>query len=75
MACYGSYLLSDFIKDLQDKLNKHGDGVIYYLGECAEHYCPDVEVNEDIERDYVWNEKTQDLDEIIKSKTVEYRIF
>ena len=75
MAGYRKYLLSNFIKDLQDKLNEHGDGEIYYLGECTEHYAPDVEVDKDIEKNYTWNEKTQDIEEVIKSKTVKYRIF
>ena len=75
MAGYGSCLLSEFIKKLQNKLDNYGDGEIYYLGECAEHYIPDVEVNVKVERDYTWNDKTHDLDEVIKSKTVKYRIF
>ena len=75
MAGYGSYKLSEFIKNLQDKLDRYGDGDIYYLGECAEHICPDVEVDIKTDSDYVWNEKKQDLEEVIKSKTVKYRLF
>lgn len=61
--------LSDYINILKDKLTKYGDGEVYVLGECAEHYTPYIE--EDIEEDLFWNEEEQDTEKIIG---VKYRI-
>lgn len=62
--------LSDYIKKLQDKLEKYGDGEVYVFGECAEHYIPYIE--EDIESVCTWNEEKQDTE--WKTTSVKYRI-
>lgn len=63
--------LSDYIKNLQDKLEKYGDGEVFILGECAEHETPYIE--EDVEEVCVWNEEKQDTEWKIDS--VHYRIY
>jgi len=63
--------LSDYIKTLQDKLEKYGDGEVFILGECAEHYTPYIE--EDVEQVCVWNEEKQDTE--WKTVSVHYRIY
>lgn len=62
--------LSDYIKKLQDKLEKYGDGEVYVLGECAEHYTPYIKEN--IESVCTWNEEKQDIE--WKTTSVKYRI-
>ena len=62
--------LSDYIKELQDKLTKYGDGEVYILGECAEHHTPYIEEN--LEDVCVWNEEK--LDTEWKTISVKYRI-
>lgn len=62
--------LSDFIKKLQDKLEKYGDGEVYVLGEYLEHYTPYVE--EKRESECVWNEEAQDVE--WRDISVEYQI-
>ena len=71
---YGSILLSDFISELKDKLEKYGDGKLYMLGECTEHLVPYVDVDVKEEIDYVWNEKKQIVEEVVKNKTVTYKL-
>ena len=63
--------LSDYIKNLQEKLEKYGDGDVYILGECCEHETPYIEEN--LNEECVWNEKLQDVE--WKIKDVKYRIF
>lgn len=63
--------LSDFIKELQDKLEKYGDGKVYILGECAEHYAPYIDEN--VNEECVWNKEKQDTEWKIVS--VDYRIY
>ena len=63
--------LSEYIKQLQYKLNNTGDGEIYMLGECFEYYTPHV--TEEIETDTVWNKELEDFEEV--NKSVKYRIF
>lgn len=63
--------LSEFIKELQTKYNKYGDGVVYTLDDCATRQAVGIEV--DTQYGYHFDPIT--LKESEPLEKVEYKIY
>lgn len=68
--------LSEYIKYLQEELDKNGDGEVYSLGEWGEQYSPpSCECLYDVEYDYIYDKIKDDVIENRKIKNIRYRLY
>lgn len=68
--------LSEYIKYLQRRLEKYGDGEVYSLGEFAEHEPPpSIKCEWDEECDYEYDEKKDELIEKVTVSNLHYYLY